>query len=133
MHTIAAHRTNVHSLSLIGSGRMDSGPGNLAMVSPASTKSSCENGISIACALDGKSLAHDWAAASNNLKVAHGAATRGRLNLLNTVAGSASGQRAKSGGGCFVQKRAHRARLAEKGLHGDCTIGGGTVGGGCVV
>ena len=56
-------------------------------------------------------LAHDRAAASEDLEIGHGAST-GR----NMASG---GEGSKSGGRCFVKKRAHRAGLPEERLHVD--------------
>ena len=64
------------------------------------------------CTLNSHCFAHDGAATGKNLQIGHGASA-GR----NVASGR--GQRAKSGGRCFAQERAHGARLTEKSLHSD--------------
>jgi hypothetical protein len=63
------------------------------VVSTYTAESSGKSAAAAAGALDGKRLAHDWAAATEHLKVRH-AAGAGR----DIVAGGGGGERAEGGG-----------------------------------
>jgi hypothetical protein len=61
--------------------------------------------------LDSESLAHHWTAASEDLEVGHGAATR------RNIVGGSGAERAQRGWRGLFEKRTNRTRLAEKGFH----------------
>lgn len=121
---LAPGARGVNGLSLVGTSSVKVRLRDASRVSPGAAKGAGENIVAQARGLDGESLAHDGAAASNDLQVAHGAATRSR-SVLDTGAG---GHGAQGGGRGLVQERTHGPGLAEEGLHG----GGGVQRGGGV-
>lgn len=84
----------------------------LSSIRSSSAKDSIETATAILCALDSHGLTHDRAASAEDLKVGHGPSTRRDM-------ASGSGKRAKSGGGCFVEERAHVTRLTKESVHCD--------------
>ncbi|KAI7491308.1 hypothetical protein KC351_g48 [Hortaea werneckii] len=110
------------------------------MVCSRPAESTGERGVGDAGALDGEGLAHDRAAAGDDLQVGHGAAA-GSRRVHAGVGARAHGHGAESGRRRLVKERAHGSRLAEQGLHGgdqsrarsrgaDTESGGGGAGGG---
>lgn len=63
------------------------------------------------CSLSIHSLAHDRAAASEDLEIRHGSTTRRNLTS------GGGGEGSKSGGRCFVEEGAHGTGLPEESLH----------------
>lgn len=61
--------------------------------------------------LHSQSLAHDRAAATQNLQVGHGSASRAGARA------SSGRESAEGGGGCALEERAHSARLLQESLH----------------
>lgn len=104
---------DVHSLSLLGSSRVQVRSRDLCVVRPRAAVSASQSSITTTSALHSERLAHDGAALSDDLQVRHHAATgRGLVDL------AARRQGAQSGGRSLAQERAHGVRLAEESLHG---------------
>jgi hypothetical protein len=99
-------------LSLLGGGSVQLSTIDAGVVGAHTPESSGKCGAAAASTLNGKCLAHDRAAATENLEVRH-APGSGR----NIVAGGRRGKRAEGGGGCLREERAHGPRLAQKSLH----------------
>ena len=102
-----------NSLSLVGTPSVEIGPGNTGRVGPGATKGTSKNIVAQTRGLDSQSLAHDWAAAGNDLEVAHGTATR--RSVLDTGAGGHGPESRRRG---LVQERTHGPGLTEECLHG---------------
>ena len=103
----------LNSLSLVGTSSVEVGPRDTRRVGAGATKGTSKNIVAQTGGLDSQSLAHDRAAAGNDLEVAHGTATR--RSVLDTGAGRHGPQSRRRG---LVQERAHGPGLTEEGLHG---------------
>lgn len=99
----------VVDVGLVGASRVQVGLGDTGGVGAGATKSA---GQDVARGLDGEGLAHDGAAAGNDLQVAHGTATRG--SLLDAGAG---GHGPEGGGRGLGEEWTHCPRLPEECLH----------------
>lgn len=92
---------------------MQPGPvADLRVVSTSTAKGAGENGVAGAGTLHSESLAHDGAAAGDELQVGHAAAA-GR----SAVGGGRGGKGPQGRGRGLVQKRTHGPRLVKKRLH----------------
>ena len=78
----------------------------LPTICSGSTKNSIETAGSAFGALDRHSLAHDGATTGKDLKIGHGPSAWRSLT-------SGGGERAKSGGGGFVEEGTHGTRLTK--------------------
>ena len=78
----------------------------LTAVCRGSAKDSVQTTLTIFGALHSHGLTHDGASTSKHLKVGYCSSTRRGMT-------GCSRERAKGGGGRFVEKRAHRTRLTK--------------------
>ena len=83
----------------------------LPTVCSGSTKDAVQGNGASFCSLSFDSLAHDRAAAGEDLKIGHGSSTGGDM------ASSGRGEGTKSGGRGLIEEGTHGTGLPEKSLH----------------